>query len=162
MNKDLTNKIKISIIIIVITVFIILISIVYRNGSYTQTWVVCKMDYTERYHETLKFRYDINDKLYGYYREELVDNLTSELLQANLQSYQSVKDTYKEELDDNFSIEISNTDDQVLVKTYIGVSVYPNFFNKYFNNENITANTNKDDIKTYLESQGYKCETTRK
>ena len=162
MNKNMNKNIKLSIIIIVVAVFMVIISIAYRKASYTQSWLVCNMDYTEKYHEILKFRYDINDKMYGYYREESLSNLTPELLQSNLDSYNQFKDKYKEELDDNFSIEISTTDTTVLVKTYIGVSVYPNFFNKYFNNDNIKSSSNINDLKTFLESKGYKCEISRK
>ena len=158
----MNNKIKVSIIIVVATVFIAIASIVYRNASYTQTWLVCESDIAAHYHETMKFRFDINNKLYGFYREELIHDVSDSALEENYKMFKEQYDKIKDELDDNVQYEIINENKKILVKTYIGVSVYPSFFNKFINNQNITTSKTPDEIKSFLESNNYKCEVTKK
>ena len=161
-DKETTDKIKISIVIIIIAVFVVLASIAYRNASYTHTWLVCEKDVAEHYHEVLKFRYDINKKMYGYYREERVHGVTPETLELNYQEYQKQLDQVKDNLDENFQYEIIKENNEVIAKTYIGVSIYPAFFNRYINNTSITSGSKIEDLQSYLQGQSYNCTVNRK
>ncbi len=161
-NKELSNKAKQSIIVIVIAIFIVLIFVVARQSSYTQTWLECSIDKSEHYTETLRFRYDINNKFYGYYREEYFHGMTEETLNSNYQDRMNELDRVRESLSDNFQYEVIKENNELRVKTYIGVSVFPNFFNNYIGIDSIRSNSSLDDIKTFLESNNYKCNVTRK
>ena len=158
----LTKNAKSAIMVIVIALFIVFISIAMRNASYTQTWLVCEINHTEQYNEVMKFRFDINNKFYGFYREEKIYNMNEETLQANYQEKMDELDRVREELSDNFQYEVTKEEKELHVKTYIGVSVFPNFFNNYIGIESIRSNSSLEDIKTFLENNKYTCNVTRK
>ena len=162
MSKDLSKKTKQAIIVIVIAIFMVLISIAMRKSSYTQTWLVCNTNKTNNYYEELKFRYDINNKLYGYYRYERLYGLTEETLNANYQERLNELDRVRESLSDNFQYEVKKENNEVIINTYIGVSVFPNFFNNYIATDSIRSTSTVEDIKSFLEANDYKCEVTRK
>lgn len=161
-NKGLTKNAKIGIMVIVVSIFLVLISIAMRNASYTQTWLVCEINHTSQYNEVLKFRYNINDILYGYYREEKIYNMDDATLEINYREKKDEEDRVHEELSDNFQYEVVKEEKELYVKTYIGVSVFPTFFNNYIGTERIRSTSSVDEIKSFLESNGYTCTVTRK
>ncbi len=160
-DKDMRNKIEISIILVIIFIFIVIISVSYRHSTYTQTWLVCVKDVTENYHEVLKFRYDSLNNLYGYYREVTITG-DSDMLKENYNYFNEDKSKYESYLDDNFTYEVTLNDDNLVIKNYIGVSVYAELFTKYFDKEGIKADSKLDDIKQKLEDNSYKCNVSRK
>lgn len=161
MDKDIRNKIELSIILVVIFIFIVIISVSYRNSTYTQTWLVCDKDVTEDYNEVLKFRFDSLNNLYGYYREVTITG-DSNMLKENYDYFNKDKSKYESYLNDNFTYEVILNDDNLVVKNYIGVSVYAELFTKYFDKQGIKADSKLDDIKTILENNSYNCNVSRK
>ena len=161
-KKQLKKKIDISIIIVVVAVFIAIVSILISNSTYTYSWLVCNKDLTDKYHETLKFRYDINDDLYGFYREETLHDMTEQEINENISQFNNQYESVKEHIDDNFKYEINKDEDSVLIKTYIGVSIYPTIFNQYFASKGFTATTKINQINDKLTEEGYTCNITRK
>ena len=163
-NKGLTKNAKTAIMVVVIAIFLVIISIAMRQASYTQTWLVCEINHTTQYNEVLKFRFDINDKFYGYYREEKLYNMDEQTLEANYQEKRAEEDRVHEELSDNFQYEVVKENNELHVKTYIGVSVFPNFFNNYIGSQSssIRSTSSVDDIKNFLEANNYKCSVSRK
>lgn len=162
MKKINKKKVDISIIAVVAVVFITLITIAMREASYTQTWLVCEKDVTDDYHEVLKFRYDADNKLYAYYREELVHDMTPEGIETNKNYFNDKLEQVKSNINENFKYEIISNDDSILVKTFILVKVYPNFFNTYIASEEINNNSTVDEINKLLTDDNYKCNITRK
>ena len=163
MKKQTKKKVDISIIAVVIVVFIALITVVMRENSYTQTWLVCEKDVTGDYHEVLKFRYDADNKLYAYYREELLHDMTPEAIETNVNYFNDKLEKVKDNINENFKYEITKNDDNtLLVKTFILVKVYPNFFNTYIGSEDVTSDSKIDEINKFLSDNEYKCNMTRK
>ena len=161
-NKGLTKNAKTAIIIVVVAVFIVVLSVAVRNASYTQTWLVCEINHTSQYNEVLKFRYDINNKMYGYYREEKLYNMSEETLEANYQEKKAEEDRVHDELSDNFQYTVTKEDNELHIKTYIGVSVFPNFFNNYTGIEGIKSTSSIEEVKAFLEHNEFTCKTSRK
>ena len=163
-NNILNKNTKTAIMVVVIAVFIVLISIAMRNASYTQTWLVCEINHTSQYNEVIKFRYDINNDMYGYYREEKYYNMTEETLEANYQEKRAEEDRVKDSLSDNFQYEVTKDEKELHVKTYIGVSVFPNFFNNYLSSQtsSIKNSSTIDEVKSFFENNGYTCNVSRK
>ena len=162
-KKLLNENISTSIIVIAVAVVIVIGSIIMRYKSYSQTWLVCEKDLTSEYHEVLKFRYDADDKLFGYYREEILHNMSEETINTNYDYFMEERKKVEANLSDNFVYDVTKNEDGTLTaKTYIGVSVFPSFFNGYLNNEAIKNNTPLNDVKNHLEANNYTCKTSRK
>jgi hypothetical protein len=88
--------------------------------------------------------------------------MTPEEIDNNIQQFNTQYETVKEHIDDNFKYDINRNDDGVLIKTYIGVSVYPSIFNQYFSAQELTSATKLDQVKDRLTQDGYTCKITRK
>ena len=161
-NKKMKKKIDKSIIVIIVAVVIVLITIVMRVLSYSQTWLVCEKDLNNEYHEILKFRYDADNNLYGYYRFEQLHNMSDETIEQNYQYFLQEIDKVKDSISDGFKYEVYKTDSGLEVKTYIGVSIYPSFFDSYINNEVVKSTAKLDDIKNHYEANEYSCKVSRK
>ena len=159
-NKKQSNSIILFSLLGIIVLIIVLLVI--RYNTISESYLVCTSNITENYHEELTFRYDIYNKLYSYNRVEEVHDVDEETLNNNYILFMNEYDRIKEELNDNFKYEVNKESNKVVVKTYITVSTYPNFFNSYINNEKITSNTRLTDVKSFLESNNYKCSVTRK
>ncbi|HOB25706.1 MAG TPA: hypothetical protein PKG93_00970 [Bacilli bacterium] len=161
-NKEFDKKIVISSIMIVVFVVIVLVSVSMRSSSYVESWLVC--DYPDSYNnysETLKFRY-VEGTLYGYYRYEKFTTTDEDSKQEEITYFQTEVDKVSSNLNDNFIYKVNEVDDGVEINTYIGVSVYPTFFNSYLSSKNITANDDINTIKSNLEGSSYTCTITRK
>lgn len=159
-KKNNKKKIDISIYIIIGVLVIVLLSILYRHFSYTQTWLECEKDITDDYHELVKYRFDADDKIYSYFREEHLHNMDSETLEYNYNYFKEKKEEYKDIINDNFNYTVERINDDVKVGTYVVVSVYPSYFNS--ENQDINNNTLFKDVEKYYKDKDYTCKISRK
>lgn len=162
--KKKTKKQKIDpvILVIIIVVAVTFIAVIARYFTNSQLWLECEKDITEEYNEVIKFKYDTDNNLYAYERTETLHNMSEETLNTNVEYFQGQIDTYKESLSDNFKYYLEKQDDKLIVKTYIGVAVFPSFFDQYMGTESITSKSKINNVKSFLEDNNYKCKITRK
>ena len=160
LKKRQYSPVKLAIIIGIGFIVFLIFGILYRRSSYTEIWLVCEYpNIYETYEETLKFRYKEN-KLYGYYREEIFYRDNESDLEEQYKYFSDIADDL--EMNDNFSYDILKSNGSVSVKTYIGVSVLPQFFNNYMKDKEITNENTLEEIKENLESSNYSCKVSYK
>lgn len=149
------------IIVIIGFALLIILSLVYNSRHHKETWLVCenKTGTYENYSEIIKYRY-VGSTLYGFYREEVILEDSEEDIEERYEYFNDIKENL--ELSDNLDYEITKNTDSIEVKTYIGVSAMPSFFNKYIESTPITATSTVDTINDYYEELGYECKISYK
>lgn len=152
---------RIIIIILIGFAFLVILSIVYSSRHHKETWVVCenKTGKYKDYNEVIKYRY-VGSKLYGFYREEKIMEDSEEDIEERVAYFQDIKDNL--ELSDNLDYDIKKNSDSVEVKTYIGVSFMPTFFNKYIESIPLSSASTIKEVKDYYASEGYECKESYK
>ena len=154
-KKNNSNLIFISLLIILAVAIVFLII---RYNTVSSKTLTCVKDLTEQYHETLIFRYDVDNNMYSYSREEIIHDMDEENLNNNYLYFAEQYKKFEGQYSDNFKYEVNREDNRVVINTYIGVSIYPKFFNDYIKNDNIKSSTRINDVKSFLETNSYKCE----
>ncbi len=164
--KDMEKKMdydtkRIIIIILIGFAFLIVLSIVYSSRHHKETWVVCenKTGKYKNYNEIIKYRY-VGSKLYGFYREEKIMEESKEDIEERYNYFLEIKDNL--ELSDNLDYDIKKNDDSVEVKTYIGVSFMPSFFNKYIESIPLSSSSTVKEVEEYYQKEGYECNKSYK
>lgn len=160
-NKMDDNTKRIITIVILVCVFLSSFSIIYRNKNNKETWLVCtnKTGKYQNYEETIKYRY-IGKNLYGFYREEKITEANEKDIEERYNYFLEIKEGL--ELSDNLNYDVIKNEDNVEVKTYIGVINMPSFFNKYIESTSIKSSSTVSEIKKYYEQEGYECEKSYK
>lgn len=160
-NKIDNNTKRIIIITILGFFFLAGLSIIYSSTHHKETWLVCanKTGKYKDYEETIKYRY-IGKVLYGFYREEKIMEESEEDLEERYNYFTDIKDEL--ELSDNLAYDIVKNDNNVEIKTYIGVSNMPSFFNKYIESTPIKSSSTVSEIENYYKQEGYECEKSYK
>lgn len=152
---------KATFVICVGVIVMIILNMVYDYNHYTETWLVCNNEQHKyaNYKEIVKYRYK-DDKMYGFYREEIISAENQEVLDNIYNTFKETRDSL--DLTDDLSYELEIDGLNLNVKTYIGVEHISYFFDNYIQS---TPLDHKSDIKTveeYYNGEGYECKISYK
>ena len=162
MAKKKKNNIDPIIYIIIGVVVFVLIAVLVRMNTHIESTLTCTKNLTGEYKETLTFKFNADNDLYSYNREELLHDMSDEGLEANVKYFNEQLDQLKDSLSDNFKYTVEKDNKELHVKTFINVKVYPVFFNQYLNNEHINSQAKINDVDKYLRENDYKCYITKR
>lgn len=134
---------------------------IYNDNDYLSLVLVCDFNskYTN-YDETLEFNY-VSNTLYEYVRYESMRPTEKTTIDEIKKLF---KDQYKEiqdNLSDYFKYEITESDDEVKVKTYIKTIFNEDFYNSYIEEKGIDMDSTIDEVENKL-SDEYTCQREKR
>lgn len=159
--KTKYSPVKLTIIIFLGFIMFGIFGYLYEKNSYTETWIVCEFpDKYDYYSETIKFRFKNDEPLYGFYREETFLPSTDMTLDEREEYFLKVEEGILE--NDNFDYEVTNDGNKVVVKTYMNVQIYAQFFEQYISELGISYDDTIEEIETAMKNKDYSCKISRK
>lgn len=118
-------------------------------------WLVCTFNTTsDNYKEKMKFRY-IDNEMYGFYREENFYRTNSESKNTIHETFNDLKENL--ELDSQLSYELTETDDNIRIDTYISVKTRKAIFDSFISDFKITYESDIKEVKNNIEAKNFKC-----
>ncbi len=152
---------KATFVICVGVIAMILLNLVYDYNHHTETWIVCSNEQHKysNYEEVVKYRY-IGDKMYGFYREEVIKAENKEVLDNVYKTFEETRNSL--DLTDDLSYELEIKDLSLNVKTYIGVDHISYFFDSYIQSTPLDHKSEIEAVQDYYNNEGYECKISYK
>lgn len=165
------NKDKIILFLLLIIVAIIPILAVRYNTEHVPKDLDCNKE-TENSKEKLLFRFDAYGSLYAYDKDLKLYNLDEASMNEQYTKYSNEQNYFmkynnKQEEDKGIPSEyikynVNKGDTTLEVKVYIFLRIYGALYDYYIKDDHLKYESKMNDVKEYLESNGYSCEIKKK